>query len=224
MATTASRFDKATTASQATSSGTTTSSSRDRMTANNALASSTTTSDNANVADATHSTATTDTTDTLTQVDDATAAAAAIAAGTTTAHTQDPGASSGQIVDMEVFEQLLEIDDDESHEFSKTLAFDYISQAESTFKEIEEALEAKDLDTLSRKGHFLKGSSAALGLQRVQRTCEQMQHVGQRKDESGESSTLLSEDEALSRCRGLLERVKREQDEAKDWLEAFFKA
>ena len=51
-----------------------------------------------------------------------------------------------------------------------------------------------------------------------------MQHVGQRKDESGEGGALLSEDEALKRCRALLERVKREQDEAKDWLEAFFKA
>ncbi|KAM0790473.1 hypothetical protein ACM66B_003349 [Microbotryomycetes sp. NB124-2] len=140
------------------------------------------------------------------------------------AATAAAGESSGQIVDMDVFGQLLEIDDDESHEFSKTLAFDYISQADATFQEIEEALQARDLDTLSRKGHFLKGSSAALGLQRVQRTCEQMQHVGQRKDESGESGELLSEDEALKRSRGLLERVKREQEEAKEWLEAFFKA
>ncbi|KAK4049278.1 Phosphorelay intermediate protein [Microbotryomycetes sp. JL201] len=136
----------------------------------------------------------------------------------------DAGESSGQIVDMDVFGQLLEIDDDESHEFSKTLAFDYISQADATFQEIEDALQARDLDTLSRKGHFLKGSSAALGLQRVQRTCEQMQHVGQRKDESGDHGELLSEDEALKRSRALLERVKREQEEAKEWLEAFFKA
>lgn len=31
-------------------------------------------------------------------------------------------------------------DDDDTHEFSKTLAFDYINQAEATFVEIEEAL------------------------------------------------------------------------------------
>lgn len=34
----------------------------------------------------------------------------------------------------------LEQDDDDTHEFSKTLAFDYISQADTTFGEIDEAL------------------------------------------------------------------------------------
>jgi len=48
--------------------------------------------------------------------------------------------SSGAVVDMDVFGQLLEIDDDDTHEFSKMLAFDYISQAESTFEEIEKDL------------------------------------------------------------------------------------
>jgi len=130
--------------------------------------------------------------------------------------------STEEVVDMEVFGQLLEIDDDETHEFSKTLAFDYISQADSTFHEIEEALTAKDLDALSRKGHFLKGSSAALGLQRVQHSCEAMQHFGKRKDANGEGPEV-SESEALNRCRGLLKRLRKEQQEAKEWLEAFYK-
>lgn len=135
----------------------------------------------------------------------------------------DVGApSTEEVVDMEVFGQLLEIDDDETHEFSKTLAFDYISQAETTFHEIEEALAAKDLDALSRKGHFLKGSSAALGLQRVQHSCEAMQHFGKRKDAHGEGPEV-SEQEALNRCKGLLKRLRREQQEAKEWLEAFYK-
>ncbi|GAA6039179.1 hypothetical protein JCM8097_000455 [Rhodosporidiobolus ruineniae] len=129
--------------------------------------------------------------------------------------------SSGSVVDMEVFGQLLEIDDDESHEFSKGLAFDYIKQAEATFGEIEEALSTRDLDALSRKGHFLKGSSAALGLQRVQHSCEAMQHYGKRRDARGEGPEV-SEDEALARCRVLLRRLKDEQKEAKEWLEAFY--
>ncbi|GAA5958659.1 hypothetical protein JCM3765_006710 [Sporobolomyces pararoseus] len=135
----------------------------------------------------------------------------------------DVGApSTEEVVDMEVFGQLLEIDDDETHEFSKTLAFDYISQAETTFHEIEEALVAKDLDALSRKGHFLKGSSAALGLQRVQHSCEAMQHFGKRRDAHGEGPEV-SEQEALNRCKGLLKRLRKEQQEAKEWLEAFYK-
>jgi len=130
-------------------------------------------------------------------------------------------AGTGAVVDMEVFGQLLEIDDDESHDFSKTLAMDYISQADATFTEIEEALDLKDLDTLSRKGHFLKGSSAALGLQRVQHSCESMQHFGNKKDEHGDGH--LTEEDALKRCRALLVRLREEQAEAKKWLEDFYK-
>lgn len=129
---------------------------------------------------------------------------------------------SGEVIDMEVFGQLLEIDDDDTHEFSKTLAFDYISQADTTFGEIDEALIARDLDTLSRKGHFLKGSSAALGLQRVQRSCELMQHFGNRRDDKGEGPEL-SEDAALKKCTSLLVRLRREQQEAKEWLMAYYK-
>ncbi|GAA5865625.1 hypothetical protein JCM8547_007666 [Rhodosporidiobolus lusitaniae] len=131
--------------------------------------------------------------------------------------------SSGPVVDMEVFGQLLEIDDDDEHEFSKTLAFDYIGQAETTFVEIDEALAARDLDALSRKGHYLKGSSAALGLQRVQHSCESLQHCGARKSPRGEGPDV-SEDEALARCAKLMVRLRKEQAEAKEWIEGFYKA
>lgn len=80
----------------------------------------------------------------------------------------------------------------------------------------------QDLEALSRKGHFLKGSSAALGLQRVQHSCEAMQHFGQRKDENGEGP-LLSKEDALLKCRTLLVRLRNEQNQAKDWLETFYK-
>lgn len=80
---------------------------------------------------------------------------------------------------------------------------------------------ASDLETLSRKGHFLKGSSAALGLQRVQHSCESMQHFGNQKDENGEGN--LSEVVALKKCKALLKRLREEQEEAKGWLEGFYK-
>lgn len=49
-----------------------------------------------------------------------------------------------------------------------------------------------------------------------------MQHFGNRKNEHGEGPTL-SEEEALKRCRVLLVRLRKEQDEAKEWLEKFYK-
>lgn len=112
---------------------------------------------------------------------------------------------------MDTFGQLLEMDDDEDHSFSKALTWDYFDQvraaplpracdpelerqAVATFNEMDAAVYAmltenyslrpssvrsvvrasNDLLTLSRKGHFLKGSSAALGLNKVKASCEKM--------------------------------------------------
>lgn len=49
-----------------------------------------------------------------------------------------------------------------------------------------------------------------------------MQHFGNRKDENGEGT--LSEKDALRRCRKLLKRLRDEQEEAKEWLEGFYRA
>ncbi|POY75538.1 hypothetical protein BMF94_1441 [Rhodotorula taiwanensis] len=131
------------------------------------------------------------------------------------------GKETAGVVDRSVFDQLLEIDDDDEREFSKSLAFDYIHQAETTITEIRDALQSEDLDTLSARGHFLKGSSAALGLQRVQHSCEALQHFGKNLDAHGEGPTC-DDAEALRRCKILLGRLVREQKDAKAWLESFY--
>ncbi|GAA5985609.1 hypothetical protein JCM10908_007040 [Rhodotorula pacifica] len=131
------------------------------------------------------------------------------------------GPETDEVVDMEVFNQLLEIDDDDEREFSKGLAYDYIQQAETTIDQIKEALRTHDLESLSARGHFLKGSSAALGLRRVQHSCEALQHFGKCLDAHGEGPECDTQ-EALRRCRILLGRLVREQKDAKEWLENFF--
>lgn len=80
---------------------------------------------------------------------------------------------------------------------------------------------AKDLATLSSLGHFLKGSSAALGVAKVQASCERMQHYGQRRDE--EANSDLTDDEALARIERLLVQVKKEYDDAEKWLREWYK-
>lgn len=127
---------------------------------------------------------------------------------------------NGPLVDMETFGQLLEMDDDEEHSFSKSLTWDYFDQAVTTFKEMDAAVLGSDLITLSRKGHFLKGSSAALGLNRVKASCEKMQHYGNKKRANGEGT--LSEFEAMERCKSLLSQLKEEQKLSKAWLERFY--
>ena len=80
--------------------------------------------------------------------------------------------------------------------------------------------ENKNLKDLSDLGHFLKGSSAALGLERVQATCERIQHAGKLRDET--VGTVLSEKQALELISAMLEKVKEYYPEARNALDKFF--
>ena len=72
------------------------------------------------------------------------------------------------------------------------------------------------LSKLSSLGHFLKGSSAALGIIKVQASCEKMQHYGNLRDEAAGES--LTEDEALRRIKALLTDCKRDHEVARAWM------
>lgn len=78
-----------------------------------------------------------------------------------------------------------------------------------------------DLATLSSLGHFLKGSSATLGLTKVKDSCEKIQHYGQKKDEEG---TIDEPDEAkcLERIKETLVAVKEEYAEVEKVLKKFY--
>ncbi|EFI27193.1 transferase [Coprinopsis cinerea okayama7 len=126
----------------------------------------------------------------------------------------------GDIMDMETFSQLIDLDDDDP-EFSKGMVWEFFQQAETTFEELDAAFESRDLSTLSSLGHYLKGSSAALGVARVQASCEKIQHYGQLRDE--EADRALSNDEALSLIQNMLKQVKKEYATAEKWLRNYYK-
>ncbi|ORY33703.1 signal transduction histidine kinase [Naematelia encephala] len=136
--------------------------------------------------------------------------------------------SKPNIIDVEVFNQIRDMDGDDEdegaegggHEFSKGIVWGFFEQAESTFEQMEEAIAAKDLPKLSGLGHFLKGSSAALGIIRVQASCEKMQHYGHLRDE--EAGEPLKADEALKRIKELLEKCKADYEDAKKWMEELY--
>lgn len=79
---------------------------------------------------------------------------------------------------------------------------------------------AKDLGKLSSLGHFLKGSSAALGFEKVQASCELMQHLGHLRD--SETGKDITSEVALGKIGPLLTRVKVEYEEAEKWLKNWF--
>ena len=141
-------------------------------------------------------------------------------------------------------------DDEEERDFSKQIVYGFFEQAEATFDKMDAALyvsnlhssshvtpshihgavpptltdpsrKDRDLPTLSSLGHFLKGSSATLGLSKVKDLCEKIQHYGARKDEAGNSVNM---DDA--HFLGLVERtmkdVKSDYVAAEKVLKAFF--
>lgn len=76
------------------------------------------------------------------------------------------------------------------------------------------------LSNLSSLGHFLKGSSAALGIIKVQNSCEKMQHYGNLRDE--EVGENLEEGEALERIKQLLVDCKRDYGVASRYLRRLY--
>ncbi|OCH92597.1 histidine-phosphotransfer domain, HPT domain-containing protein [Obba rivulosa] len=124
-------------------------------------------------------------------------------------------------IDLETFLQILDLDEDETHEFSKEMVWQYFSQASTTFVEMDDAYTHEDLVKLSSLGHFLKGSSAALGVTKVQASCEQIQHYGQKRDEA--TGQDLEADAALEKIGPLLARVKKEYAAAEDWLKDWYR-
>jgi len=121
---------------------------------------------------------------------------------------------------MTTFNQILELDDDDTHEFSKEMVWAFFAQAETTFEEMDTALAEKDLTKLSHLGHFLKGSASALGIHKVQATCEKMQHYGELRDE--EVHEDITAKDALERIKVLIVDGKAEYEEAERWLKKFY--
>ncbi|KAH9865304.1 hypothetical protein IAQ61_009251 [Plenodomus lingam] len=133
-----------------------------------------------------------------------------------------PGAED--TIDPATFEQILEMDEDEEErEFSKSIVYDFFGQADTTFKKMDSELkdgDAKALKELSELGHFLKGSSATLGLTKVKDSCEKIQHYGQLKDESGTKD--ITEEVAKEKLADIIEQAKTEFKEVEKVLRDFY--
>ncbi|MCJ1433122.1 hypothetical protein MMC27_002481 [Xylographa pallens] len=132
------------------------------------------------------------------------------------------------------FEQILEMDDDEEErEFSRSIVYGFFEQAEGTFKKMESSIflgdfltssqtrGKRDLTQLSQLGHFLKGSSATLGLTKVKDSCEKIQHYGAGKDESG-TNDEPDDDKSLRRIKETLAVLKVDYAEVEKKLRVFY--
>jgi len=125
-------------------------------------------------------------------------------------------------IDVSTFDQILEMDDDDDdREFSKSIVYDFFAQAEDTFVKIDEELANEDLEALSHLGHYLKGSSATLGLMKVRDSCEKVQNLGARKDETG-NEEQLDDKKSLKAIRENADKAKADLKVAEKLLRKFF--
>ncbi|KAI8325437.1 putative histidine phosphotransferase HPT1p [Martensiomyces pterosporus] len=133
---------------------------------------------------------------------------------------QDDELLDNGILDLEVFDQLISMDD-EDDEFSQQIVFNYFEQAESTFADMDRVGRlAKDLPRLSSLGHFLKGSSASIGVKRVRECCMHIQHLGNLQQANGEGT--VDAETALKDIVQELKVGKEEYKKAKEFLRFFY--
>lgn len=137
----------------------------------------------------------------------------------------DDGAILGlptDLIDAGTFDQILEMDDDdEERSFSRAIVFGFFEQAETTFQQMETNIKEKNLEQLSSLGHFLKGSSATLGLITVKDACEKIQHLGSKKDETG-NNDIKDEAVCVKRIEDTLTTMKKEYRKVEDCLKEFY--
>lgn len=126
----------------------------------------------------------------------------------------------GDAVDMNTFNQILEMDEPGDHEFSSSIVFGFFEQVEETFESMDTAVEEKDLDQLSQLGHFLKGSSATLGLVKVRDGCEKIQRYG--KNENVDGSAEPDSDLCLKRIEEALQTVKTDYQDVERTLRRYY--
>ncbi|AEO71648.1 1a01fb81-4ad7-452b-8be1-71967b0f38c4 [Thermothielavioides terrestris] len=113
----------------------------------------------------------------------------------------------GEHVDDAIFSQILEMDENETdREFSAPLVFGFFEQAKETFEDMQRAAEEHNLDKLSSLGHFLKGSSATLGFNKIRDSCQVIQQYGHKLNVDGtsepdEAVCLKKIEEALKTVR-----------------------
>lgn len=79
-----------------------------------------------------------------------------------------------------------------------------------------------DLEDLSALGHFLKGSSATLGLTKIKDCCEKIQHYGHRNDEGGSPDNRTTESQFLAKIETEVALARQEYTVVEAKLRRFF--
>ncbi|KAJ6444931.1 hpt domain-containing protein [Purpureocillium lavendulum] len=125
-------------------------------------------------------------------------------------------------VDMNTFNQIAEIDDSGNSSFCISLYFDFFGQAEDTFKSMRSALDIQDFARLSSLAHYIKGSSATVGLFKIHDGCERIERFSKQRD--GGVGALQQQDpqQSSSQIRDVLAALQEHNKRAEGALRRHF--
>ncbi|KAK4221213.1 signal transduction histidine kinase [Podospora fimiseda] len=127
----------------------------------------------------------------------------------------------GDHVDNGIFSQILEMDESDSdRDFSMPLVSNFFEQASETFIKMDKALVDVDLRNLSDLGHFLKGSSATLGFNKIRDSCQIIQQYGNGFNIDG--SQQVDEDTSIKKIQEAITKVKLDTAELEKLMRKFF--
>ncbi|SCU98420.1 LAMI_0F14554g1_1 [Lachancea mirantina] len=127
-----------------------------------------------------------------------------------------------EVVNWDILDEIVSLDED-NPDFSRNLIEQFLEQASTTFAQIDAELQGKrDLAQLASLGHFLRGSSAALGLQRIAWACERIQNLGRKREGAADPAAPLSDDFYADQIASALAQARVEFDVARQELSKFY--
>jgi len=94
-------------------------------------------------------------------------------------------------IDNEAFQQLLELDDDDHHEFSLSIIKEFFESTEVCVKTMDQHMMDGNFEEVGKIGHYLKGSAAGIGAAQVRDVCDEIQHYDLIADHKYERLTEL---------------------------------
>ena len=99
--------------------------------------------------------------------------------------------SSDDIYDDNIFQQLLDMDDDNStFEFTRSILDDFFIQMDESQQQFADLMAKKDFEEVSKLGHKCKGSSGQVSLVRVRDICDAIQHYKMKTKPGNEEQYL----------------------------------
>src|SRR5690348_13950503 len=101
---------------------------------------------------------------------------------------------SNDEINWEIVEQLMELDEeDKTFPFAGQIMRDYFEQMEENLGKLGKLIQEKNYEEAAGLGHFLKGSSAAVGAIVLSDICDKIQHYDTvHKEPSAYLSSLLA--------------------------------